>query len=119
MDTVPHYNAAFAAPTQMQHDTTARIGHDASRWLASVPSITKFDRSIVNHFMTTFMKEVPHTLTSFANFSVQGSTTAAEVLAIAAVGGLYCTTSGSHIVAKAMCSDARRILLTRVSPSRC
>jgi len=91
------------------------ISNDASQWLRTKPSIWKFDRVVINHFLNIFLKQVPFTLTSFLDFVIRESTIEEEILAIAAVGGLYSTTSGSHIVAKAMCADARRLLLTRVS----
>jgi hypothetical protein len=88
---------------------------DAQRWLLTEPSITKFDRTIINHFLTIFMREVPPTLSSFENWAIQSTTSAEEMLSMAAMGGLYSTTSGSQVVAAALCNDARRLLLTRVS----
>lgn len=114
-------NAAYAALTQMQDQSQFLKSllhsgtNDAVKWLLTIPSITKFDRTIINYFMTICLKELPPTLGSFENWSLKHSTGAEEILAMAAVGGLYSTTNGSHVIASAMCNDARRLLLTRVS----
>ena len=93
------------------------INSDASQWLTTKPSIWNFDRVVINHFLDIFLRQVPPTLTSFLGFVIRESTSEEEVLAIAAVGGLYSMTSGSQIMAKAMYADVRRLLLTRVRTS--
>jgi hypothetical protein len=94
-----------------------RVSNDASQWLMSKPSLWKFDRVVINDFINIFVRQVPQTLISFFGFSIDEMTLEEEVLAVAAMGGLYSMTSGSHIMARAMCGDARRLMLTRVSPS--
>ncbi|RSL56815.1 hypothetical protein CEP53_006690 [Fusarium sp. AF-6] len=90
------------------------LNSDASRWLTTRPSLSNFDHVIVNRFINLFVMEVPETFISFKNFHIKWSTNEEEVLAVAAFGGLYSTTQGSHVIARAMCSDSRRLLLTRI-----
>jgi hypothetical protein len=87
---------------------------DATRWLLTSPSMHKFDREIINCFLSIFMRQMAPTFTSFAGFSVDAGTTADKILAMAAVGGLFCTTNGSFSLARAMCSDARRMVSVHV-----
>ncbi|KAF5532896.1 fungal zn(2)-Cys(6) binuclear cluster domain-containing protein [Fusarium mexicanum] len=91
-----------------------RLDHDASRWLATKPSVSNFDRIIVNRFLNLFFAQVPSTFTSFESFRISSSTHEEGLLAAAAFGGLYCETRGSLVIARALCSDARRLVLTRV-----
>ncbi|KAM0205487.1 hypothetical protein ACHAQI_009047, partial [Fusarium lateritium] len=108
------------APAQQSHLPVIaaalfpRLDHDASRWLVTRPSISNFDRTIVNRFLNLFFAQVASTFTSFKSFRITSSTNEEEVLAIAAFGGLYCSARGSHVIARALCSDARRLLLTRI-----
>ncbi|KAJ4247093.1 hypothetical protein NW762_013231 [Fusarium torreyae] len=98
----------------MARNLFPRLDHDASRWLTTKPSVSNFDRTIVNRFLNLFFAHVPSTFTSFESFSISGSTNEEEVLAAASFGGLYCTTRGSLVIARALCSDARRLFLTRI-----
>jgi hypothetical protein len=87
---------------------------EETKWLLTIPSIRKFDRQILNCFLSKFMKHVVPIFCSFKGFKVDEGTTSEKILAMAAVGGLFCTTNGSFQVARAMCSDARRLHLNRV-----
>ncbi|RYC79283.1 hypothetical protein BFJ63_vAg17836 [Fusarium oxysporum f. sp. narcissi] len=114
----PHqFPSAFSQQSRLPAIAAAlfpRLDHDASRWLVTRPSISNFDRTIVNRFLNLFFAQASSTFTSFKSFRITCSTNEEEVLAIAAFGGLYCTTRGSHVIARALCSDARRLLLTRI-----
>ena len=94
--------------------TLLRDSQQSSAWLVTTPSIVNFDRTIINFFITLFLSKASSTFLSFAGFCISRSTYPEEVLAIAAVGGLYSPRNGSHTIAQAMCSDTRRMLLTRV-----
>jgi hypothetical protein len=87
---------------------------EATKWLLTSPSIRKFDRHIINCFLSKFIKHVVPTFCSFKDLKIDEGTTSEKILAMAAVGGLFCTTNGSFQVARAMCSDARRLHLNRV-----
>ncbi|EXA34406.1 hypothetical protein FOVG_14386 [Fusarium oxysporum f. sp. pisi HDV247] len=91
-----------------------RLDHDASRWLATKPSVSSFDRTMVNRFLNLFFAQNPSTFTSFESFRISSSTHEEGLLAAAAFGGLYCTTRGSLVIARALCSDARRLFITRI-----
>lgn len=87
---------------------------DATGWVFSNPSIDKYDQFLLNFFVTLFMKNVAPTFVSFQGFCIDDSASASKVLAIAAMGGLYCGTPGSLNVSSALHSNARRLLLAKV-----
>lgn len=87
---------------------------DATGWVFSNPSIDKYDLFLLNSFLTLFMKNVAPTFVSFHDFCVEDNTSASKLLAMAAMGGLYCGIPGSLNVSSALHSDARRLLLAKV-----
>ncbi|KAH7133857.1 hypothetical protein EDB81DRAFT_805209 [Dactylonectria macrodidyma] len=103
-----------AAAPPITTTTFPGLNSDASRWLTTRPSLSNFDRLVVNRFINLFVHKVPQVFISFKDFCIKNSTTEEEVLAVASFGGLYCTAAGSLVIARAMCSDSRRLLLTRV-----
>jgi hypothetical protein len=84
------------------------------KWLLEPPS-RKHDTEIVNAFLNLFAVHVASTFTTFQGFQIREDTPASLVLAMAAVGGLFCKIDGSFRIARAMHNDARRIMLTRVN----
>ena len=117
-----HADSAQAALTTLEEHTrfsrasSPQSRQEATRWLLTVPSLRKFDRYIINCFLSKFMKNVAPTFSSFRGFKVDDGTTAEKILAMAAVGGLFCSTNGDFNVSRAMCSDARRLLFAQVHP---
>ncbi|KAH7556267.1 hypothetical protein BM1_06793 [Bipolaris maydis] len=106
------YSILGRGPGQEIPQTLALNTDQAStRWLSLEPSLDKFDRVIVNHFINLFLQELPSMFSSWDNFRIRKTTTEEEVLAMAAVGGLYSTTSGSHVMARAMSGDARSLVI--------
>lgn len=83
------------------------------RWLLEPPS-RRHDPEIVNAFLNLFAIHAATTFTTFQDFHITESTPASLILAMAAVGGLFCKIDGSFRIARAMHNDARRIMLTRV-----
>jgi hypothetical protein len=83
------------------------------KWLLDPPS-RRHDPEIVNVFLNLFMIHVACTFTTFQGFHINENTPASLILAMAAVGGLFCKIEGSFRIARAMHNDARRIMLTRV-----
>lgn len=83
------------------------------RWLLDPPS-RRHDPEIVNVFLNLFAIHVATTFTTFQDFHIAENTPASLILAMAAVGGLFCKIDGSFRIARAMHNDARRIMLTRV-----
>jgi hypothetical protein len=60
------------------------------------------------------MKHIAPTFSSFVGFKVGEGATSEKILAMAAVGGLFCGTNGSFHVTRTMCSEARRLLFAQV-----
>jgi len=102
--------------SRFSRSSSPQSRQEANRWLLTLPSMRKFDRQIINCFLSKFMKHIGPTFCSFTGFKIGESTTSEQILAMAAVGGVFCTTNGSFPVARAMCSDARRLLFAQVNP---
>ncbi|KAK1042989.1 hypothetical protein LTR74_018473, partial [Friedmanniomyces endolithicus] len=80
-------------------------------WHASPTSLSDHDPDILNVFLNIFRRNVSCTLPLFQDISIDVSTRADIVLAMAAIGGLYCHIKGSFELSKAMYNDSRRSLL--------
>ncbi|KAH8803325.1 hypothetical protein F5884DRAFT_805117 [Xylogone sp. PMI_703] len=109
-----YMESAQAKLAMLRQHTRAFPKKDATGWMTTIPSFEKFDRDIINYFLTAFMKHIAPTFTSFLGFQVDEGTTSEKILAMAAVGGLFCKTSGGFTMARSMCSDARRLLFAQV-----
>jgi hypothetical protein len=83
-------------------------------WYAAPPKLCDHNEDIVRIFSNTFRRHIPHTFSLFKETSVRGKGRDAYVLALAAVGGLFCDVPGSFEVTKSMYNDARRLLLGSV-----
>ena len=73
------------------------------------------DTLVVNVFVGLFQVHVAPTFPCFEKFRIDASTPEEVYLAMGAVGGLYCQSPKSEIVAKWFLHRARRKLLTVVS----
>jgi hypothetical protein len=93
--------------------SSPRRFQEQPRWLLDPPS-RRHDPEIVNVFLNLFAIHVATTFTTFSNFKITENTPSSLILAMAAVGGLFCKLDGSFRIARAMHNDARRIMLTRV-----
>jgi hypothetical protein len=93
--------------------SSPRRFQEQPRWLLDPPS-RRHDPEIVNVFLNLFAIHVATTFTTFQDFSITENTPASLILAMAAVGGLFCKIDGSFPIARAMHNDARRIMLTQV-----
>ena len=109
-DSAPAALSKLQEHSRFSRASSPHSRQDATRWLLTSPSLQKFDRDIINCFLSNFMRHIAPTFTSFVGFKVDAGTTADKILAMAAVGGLFCTTNGSFSLARAMCSDARRMV---------
>ena len=94
--------------------SSPRLRQDSTRWLLATPSLQNFDRDVVNIFLSLFMRHVAPTFTSFMGFEINSGVTSEKVLAMAAVGGLFCASEGSLLMSKAMIGDSRRLAYARV-----
>lgn len=90
-------------------------------WHANQTNLSDHDPDILNVFLNIFRRNVSCTLPLFQDISTDLSIRADVILAMAAVGGLYCHIRGSFELSKAMYNDSRRRLLAavRFSPIDC
>lgn len=84
-------------------------------WYSAPPNINDHNKDIIRIFEKIFRRHIPKTFSLFEATNTTGcKNRPAYILAMAAVGGLFCTVPGSSEVAKSMYNDARRLLLTSV-----
>ncbi|KAK4944569.1 hypothetical protein LTR10_016003 [Elasticomyces elasticus] len=85
-------------------------------WYSTPPNINDHNKDIIRIFEKIFRRNIPRTFSLFEATSTTGCKhRPAYILAMTAVGGLFCTVPGSAEVAKSMYNDARRLLLTSVN----
>lgn len=90
--------------------------YSTPNWLQKLsPTIRQFNIEIVNDFIQAFVLYIQPVFTTFADMEITHHTLPDVVLAMAAVGGLYSKHKGSYRISIAMFTDARRLLLGRVS----
>ena len=90
---------------------------DLSPWLLTIPpNIQRHDPEIINYFLNKFMDCVPSTLPTFEDFDPSTDVLPDLILAVAAVGGLFCDLEGAFRISLALYNDARRLAQGRVSP---
>lgn len=78
------------------------------------PGLSNHDAEVINVFLNLFSRHVPKFFAAFSDLTITCETRPDYVLAAAAVGGLYCTTTGSFDFSRAMYNDSRRLLLASV-----
>ncbi|KEF60626.1 uncharacterized protein A1O9_02187 [Exophiala aquamarina CBS 119918] len=90
------------------------------RWLANLASVQspKVDRAIINVFLGLFQSRLSETFQHFRGFYIRKDTPTELYLAMAAVGGLYCSIAGSADVARWLYYSAQHKLLTKVCAPR-
>ena len=86
----------------------------ASMWYSAPTCLWDHDLEVVNVFLSIFSRNVPRVFRLFRNLHITNVTRPEYILAAAAVGGLYCTTTGSFDFSKVMYNDARRLLFSSV-----
>ncbi|KAM3471265.1 hypothetical protein MY5147_005943 [Beauveria neobassiana] len=84
-------------------------------WYSKLPTSTVPDAYVVNVFLNIFRRHIPPTFSLFRDMNLSDSPTSSYYMAMAAVGGLFCSVRGSYDVARALYNDSRRILLTKVN----
>ncbi|KAK6369385.1 hypothetical protein LTS17_009728 [Exophiala oligosperma] len=80
-------------------------------WYSAPPNLDDHNKDIVKVFLQIFRRNIPQTFSLFKDCTVSRKSRAEYTLAMAAIGGLFCTVAGSSEVAKSMYNDARRLLL--------
>lgn len=83
-------------------------------WFSSQPPRTSPDEFVTNVFLNIFRRHIPPVFSLFQEMDLSGPANSSYYMAMAAVGGLFCSTQGSYDVARSLYNDSRRILLTRV-----
>ena len=83
-------------------------------WYSAPASLWDHDLEILNVYINLFARNVPRFFRLFEDLTMTVETRPDYVLAVGAVGGLYCATPGSFEFSKAMYNDSRRLLLASV-----
>jgi hypothetical protein len=83
-------------------------------WYSAPPNLDDHNKDIVGIFLKIFRRHIPETFSLFKDSNVSRKDKAAYTLAMAAIGGSFCTVPGSAEIAKSMYNDARRLLLASV-----
>lgn len=84
-------------------------------WYSAPPRLDNHNRDIIRVFHNVFRRHVPKTFSLFEDTTaISPKNQPAFTLALAATGGLFCTTPGSAQVARSMYDDARRMVLSTV-----
>jgi hypothetical protein len=104
-------------------DTITQLDHSQSSsskltpsWLGNLrPNIQFYDPEIVNYFINKFIQNITPMMPTFQDFGNTLDTLPDLILAMAAVGGLYCPVEGSFRISLALHTDARRLAMSRVS----
>jgi hypothetical protein len=83
-------------------------------WFSAPPDPDLYKKEVKEVFLRLFQKHIPPTFSIFERENCQHKHPASYVLAAAALGGLFCSVSGSAEVARSMYNDARRLNLAGV-----
>ena len=84
-------------------------------WYSAPPDGDSYHNDIIKIFLGLFQKHIPETFGILReDLTDPQRHTTQYILAMAAVGGLYCTVTGSSDVAKSMYNDARRLQFASV-----
>ena len=80
-------------------------------WYSRPPRLQIYDEEVINVFLNLGRLHLFSTFPMFSDFEAKSGTKEELCLAMAAVGGLFCTVKGSYKVAKTLYNDARRMHL--------
>lgn len=84
-------------------------------WYSRPPNFEDLDKDILAIFLGLFRRHIPGTFTLFEDISTDFNATSVEcVLAMAALGGTFCSVHGSAEISRSIYNDARRLLLASV-----
>jgi hypothetical protein len=88
----------------------------APPWLENLrPNVQSHDPDIINYFLNKFMCHVAPMMPTFKDLESTSNEVCGLILAMAAVGGLFCPIEGSFRISLAMHTDAKRLAMSRVS----
>ena len=80
-------------------------------WYSAPPGLYMYDQDTINILLNLSRNHISTTFAVFSDFEANHDTRTELCLAMAAVGGLYCTAHAGTEVAKMLFNDARRLLL--------
>jgi hypothetical protein len=83
-------------------------------WYSAPPRLQMYDKDMINVFLNLAKNHLASTFTFLLPFQAYPGVAEELVIAIAAVGALYCDVDGSHKLAKACYNDARRMVFAKV-----
>ncbi|KAF2102966.1 hypothetical protein NA57DRAFT_52505 [Rhizodiscina lignyota] len=78
------------------------------------PNLAIYDAQVLKIFLNLFWRHIPPSFPIFEDLCLGRHPDAHYVLALAAVGGLFCSVEGSLKMAMAMYNDSRRLVLRKV-----
>ncbi|KAI1613367.1 hypothetical protein EDD36DRAFT_475380 [Exophiala viscosa] len=113
---LPSSMQSLTAAMQEYFDRKSRapspsLNKASKMWYSAPPNLDDHNRDIIRVFLKLFRRHIPETFSLFKDSAVTRKGRAEYTLAMAAIGGLFCTVPGSAEVAKSMYNDARRLLL--------
>ena len=83
-------------------------------WYSAPPGLQIYDREVINVLLNLAKSHLSSTFAIFSTFEAITGMKEELCLAMASVGGLFCTVQGSTKIAKKLYNDARRLLLESV-----
>lgn len=122
--TIPSSMQNLTMSMQKYFDSKSRapsplLTRASKTWYSAPPNLNCHNKDVIRVFSNMFRKHIPKTFSLFTNtYTTAGRKgQAAFTLAMAAVGGLFCSLLGSAEVTKSMYNDARKLLLASVNPA--
>ncbi|KEF61798.1 uncharacterized protein A1O9_03368 [Exophiala aquamarina CBS 119918] len=89
-----------------------------NQWYSAPPHLQIYDEEVINILLNLARTHLSSTFAIFSDFEVLPDTKEELCLAMAAVGGLFCTVSESAKVARKLYNDARRMQLEAMIPPK-
>lgn len=83
-------------------------------WFSAPPQLMAYDNDVINVLLNVAKRHLAASFTILSPFEATQNSPEEVVIAMAAVGALFCSTEGSEKVAKACYNDARRITFAKV-----
>lgn len=87
------------------------------QWYSAPPNLQIYDEEVINVLLNLAKTHLSSTFSLFSDFETTPKTKEELCLAMAAVGGLFCTVPESAKIAKKLNNDARRMQMEAVLPS--
>ncbi|KAK5064917.1 hypothetical protein LTR84_000751 [Exophiala bonariae] len=100
------------APTPTRQESK----HMWHQWYSAPPHLQIYDEEVINVLLNLAKTHISSTFSLFSDFETTPDMKEELCLAMAAVGGLFCTVSESAKVAKKLHNDARRMQLEACLP---